>query len=923
MEFVTRRHSFRIRGFGAFLAMVGLLATVLVAVPLAAPVAPAAANTDFNPGYMISDEKFFDSSSMNEAAIASFIQREGSRCTSNCLKDFRQSTTSRPSDSYCTGYQGAGGETAARIIEKTARSCGINPQVLLVLLEKEQTLITHASPSNTRYTIATGYACPDTAACDERYYGFHNQVYSAARQFKIYAEGRYFTYFAPGRTWNVRWHPDASCGSSPVFIQNTATAALYYYTPYQPNAAALRAGPGGTGDSCSAYGNRNFSRFFNQWFGSPIATTSGGIAGVWRANGGGSGWIGSPVAGMEYDGANGGGWKQQFQNAIIYYSANGTAGALRSGTSIHNAYLAQGGTGGSLGWPASDENCESSGCAIAFQAGTLAWNAQSKAIILVEGAIEKGWQAAGGITGELGAPRMPAWRENANGGGTMQAFARGDVLSSPAGVAAFRGNTALYREYASQRGPAGQYGWPKSGEHCETAGCSINFTGGVLTWDAAGGPLQRLDGRFAAVWIAEGGVSHWAGMPTGAMRAADGGYSQQFRKGTFYMKSGGPVVGWGAWSLLHQEFLKQGGPGGALGWPTSGDICNHLGCFVTFERGNLVRPHSTGTISAIAPEFFETWRNEGGLSGRVGAPSGPASAVSGGLVQQFTNATGYAKAGVGAVLLQNGTGLVARYRELGGVTSSLGWPKTTETCVDGVGCSITFEHGNLTWDLGSRRTQAVEGKISAAWLAEGGLRHWLGAATGAAVQADGGTKQDFRSGTLYVRNGGEAVGWSSGSLLHQAYRQRGGETGSLGWPVTGDACSSTGCLVLLERGNLVRNYENGAISSVSSELFDVWREGGAMSSWMGPPNGPASAQSGGLTQDFRSAYGYAKNGTTGAFLKKGTALTNHYRALGGPTGSLGWPVGGEACDASRGECAIPFERGSLVWSASNGQITRR
>jgi len=44
---------------------------------------------------------------------------------------------------------------------------------------------------------------------------------------------------------------------------------LYYYTPYVPNKAALD-NLYGTGDACSAYGNRNFWRFYHDWFGSPI-----------------------------------------------------------------------------------------------------------------------------------------------------------------------------------------------------------------------------------------------------------------------------------------------------------------------------------------------------------------------------------------------------------------------------------------------------------------------------------------------------------------------------------------------------------------------------------------------------------------------------------------------------------------------------
>ncbi len=62
-----------------------------------------------------------------------------------------------------------------------------------------------------RYTLAMGQGCPDTAACDKRYYGFFNQVYGAAWQLKRYANpagtSQYFTWYAPGNTWNVRYHP--------------------------------------------------------------------------------------------------------------------------------------------------------------------------------------------------------------------------------------------------------------------------------------------------------------------------------------------------------------------------------------------------------------------------------------------------------------------------------------------------------------------------------------------------------------------------------------------------------------------------------------------------------------------------------------------------------------------------------------------
>lgn len=276
------------RGPGAIIVALALLLSMLTAAPAAAvePAAPvgnaavgdvAAAGvvrtadlSKFNPGSIISDAVFFDSSTMSEAQIDKFLRSKVSSCRAGytCLKDFRQNTTTRAADTYCRGgYQGGNNESAARIIYKVSQGCGINPQVLLATLEKEQSLVSHTWPSEYRYRAAMGQGCPDTAACDTRYYGFQNQVYGAARQFQIYAEGKHFTWYAPGKTWNILYNPNRDCGSSPVRIQNTATAALYYYTPYQPNAAALRAGYG-TGDGCSSYGNRNFYNFFTDWFGS-------------------------------------------------------------------------------------------------------------------------------------------------------------------------------------------------------------------------------------------------------------------------------------------------------------------------------------------------------------------------------------------------------------------------------------------------------------------------------------------------------------------------------------------------------------------------------------------------------------------------------------------------------------------------------
>ncbi len=189
-----------------------------------------------------------------------------------CLRNYSQDTFTYPADAECSTYAGAPDESAAAIIAKVAVACNINPQVILVLLQKEQGLVTSTSPTAAAYQAATGYGCPDTAACDSNYYGFFNQVYHAAWQFEHYALSSSFNYYPIGRASNILYNPRPSCGSESVTIQDQATADLYYYTPYVPNAAAL-ANLNGPGNSCSSYGNRNFWVYYSTWFGSPTQST--------------------------------------------------------------------------------------------------------------------------------------------------------------------------------------------------------------------------------------------------------------------------------------------------------------------------------------------------------------------------------------------------------------------------------------------------------------------------------------------------------------------------------------------------------------------------------------------------------------------------------------------------------------------------
>jgi hypothetical protein len=260
----------------AIAATCSLTAVLTVALPSQPVPAQAANMAAFQAGNIISDAQFYDSGSMSAASIQSFLNQKGASCVAGsgrvCLKNYRETTGARAADSDCPGGLASATQSAAQIIAKVAGSCRINPQVLIVMLQKEEGLVMLSSGGSVgnEYRSAMGFGCPDTAVCNSQYYGFFNQVYSAAHQFQYYARNPLGYAHVAGMVNQVLYSPNAACGSSAVYIQDQATAILYNYTPYQPNRAALAAGYG-AGDSCSAYGNRNFWEYFTDWFG---ATTN-------------------------------------------------------------------------------------------------------------------------------------------------------------------------------------------------------------------------------------------------------------------------------------------------------------------------------------------------------------------------------------------------------------------------------------------------------------------------------------------------------------------------------------------------------------------------------------------------------------------------------------------------------------------------
>jgi len=232
----------------------------------------------FNPSQIISDSAFYAPGTMSAADIQRFLNGKVAVCRADptrpgCLKDYRLSTPAVTGVAgRCASLPAKTNISAAELIYDISMACGISPKVLLVKLQKEQGLITSTNPSPRAYEFALGMDCPDTpAGCSAASAGFFWQLYRGAGQLVWYSNpAGSFTWLRVGATISRPYQANnPGCGSQSFVLENKATAALYYYTPYVPNQTAL-ANLYGVGDGCSAYGNRNFFRDYTDWFGSPI-----------------------------------------------------------------------------------------------------------------------------------------------------------------------------------------------------------------------------------------------------------------------------------------------------------------------------------------------------------------------------------------------------------------------------------------------------------------------------------------------------------------------------------------------------------------------------------------------------------------------------------------------------------------------------
>ncbi|GAA1594815.1 LGFP repeat-containing protein [Leucobacter chromiireducens] len=755
----------------AALLLTAVATTMFVAAPGNASNAEASIASGFNPGTIISDDLFYEGRAMTPAQVQSFLNARVPRCeigdpgkkagspiygtqvASKCLRNATFNTVSKPANEFCAGYAGVANESAAQIITKVGQACGISQRVLLIMLEKEQNLVSDTWPTVRQFDVAMGYACPDSGPgnspnCDPSMRGFQNQVYKAAWQLQVYKAQPYNYNYKPFQANRVQWHPNAGCGTSTFTITNYATAALYIYTPYRPNQAALNAG-WGTGDSCSSYGNRNFYLFYKTWFGDPVGyQVTGAIATTWQRFGGENGTLGRPVANATSVAANGGGSYQEFQRGTIFYeNRTGKSTAMGAGPFLTN-YRAAGFVQGPWGWPTADATCglAAGGCTMPFQTGVVAYSGATGSH-LVPTAILPEWQRLSTVTGRL---KYPTAEAETSAGGTAQRFQGGLSMAN------------------------------------RTAGYSFD----VATSNA---------------WLNGGGMAKYGIIvePTVALDAQRS-YTN-FERARMFMRVGSDPVRLGKGEFLNTYDRAGGAARSPWGWPLQDAVCNAAStCTMNFDAGQAVYTPGTG-VGFVTSKFKDLWFAHGGHAGSLGYPIGEETTVSGGATMRFQRGT-LLISPKASVRFGNGA-FMNSFTAGGGPTGSWGWPLAEAGCNATGACTMNFDNGQAVYSPGTG-VGFVTHATKALWFVHGGHGGPLGYPLGEEAKFTGGTVMKFQRGSLFL--GPKAsVRFGNGAFMN-TYTAAGGPNGSWGWPIAEAVCTPAGaCTMNFERGQAVYTPATG------------------------------------------------------------------------------------------------------------------
>ncbi|MDN3904003.1 GH25 family lysozyme [Arthrobacter sp. YD2] len=325
---------------------------------------------------------------------------------------------------------------------------------------------------------------------------------------------------------------------------------------------------------------------------------------------------------------------------------------------------------------------------------------------------------------------------------------------------------------------------------------------------------------------------------------------------------------------IRSAYQAAGFENGALGYPTSGQVCGikDNGCFQDFQGGAVLWSAASGAQVSTGGDIREAYRTSGFENGPLGYPTGPKACgiKDNGCFQDFQGGSILWSPSTGAQISAAGD-IREAYRASGFENGPLGYPRSPNVCgIKDNGCFQDFQGGSILWSPSTGAHVSPVGPIRNEYQ-----KH--GFETGALGYPTGGQVCGIRNGGCYQNYQGGAILWSPATgaqasptgPIRTAYQKHGFENGGLGYPIGGQVCG-------IKDGGCYQNYQGGAIT---------WSK------------------------------------TAGAHPTAGE-IRKKWQSTGFETGYLGYPTADETCTAA-GKCTQPYEGGRIEWTKASGAVVFR
>jgi uncharacterized protein with LGFP repeats len=316
-----------------------------------------------------------------------------------------------------------------------------------------------------------------------------------------------------------------------------------------------------------------------------------------------------------------------------------------------------------------------------YEKGNIYWSAATGAHFVWGGNLSR-YLAFGGPA-VLG---FPTADEVGIPGGARADFQGGKIFWSP-GTGSHALIGGILARYEELGGPA-PLGFPVTDEVQVAGGARVTFERGSLLWSGATG-VHLVIGGIQAKYDAYGGPAALGFPVTDEVAVADGARSTFTGGSVFWSGATGAhaVIG----GIL-ARYDQLGGPPG-LGFPTTDEVGMAGGARVSFQRGAILWSGGTGAKYVIGG-ILAKYDAYGGAA-RLGFPVTDEVAVAGGARNTFTGGSVFWSGGTGAHVVIGA--ILARYDQIGGPSSYIGFPTSDEFGVSG-GAQTNFSYGHyILW----------------------------------------------------------------------------------------------------------------------------------------------------------------------------------------------------------------------------------